>query len=82
MFKGGQSRSRDFRSSNDRDGDNRSYGNYERHEEDAEGYVSYSEKVKRLTFEEIDCDDVTIDNLDEKSKAMLDKGGITELFPV
>jgi superfamily II helicase len=35
-----------------------------------------------LTFEEIDCDDVTIDNLDEKSKAMLDKGGITELFPV
>lgn len=54
----------------------------QRHEEDAEGYVSYSDKIQRLTYADIDCDDVTIDALDDSSRRMLQKGGIKELFPV
>ena len=44
--------------------------------------MSYSNNVKRLTFEDIECDDVTVESLDQKSQSMLQRGGITELFPV
>ena len=44
--------------------------------------MSYSSDIKRLTYEDIDCDDVTTDYLDQKSQSMLERGGITELFPV
>jgi len=38
--------------------------------------------VKRLTYEELNCDEVTIDVLDKRAKDVLSKNGITELFPV
>ena len=44
--------------------------------------MSYSSSIKRLTYEDLNCDEVTTDVLDERSRQVLEKNGITELFPV
>ncbi len=51
-------------------------------EHDAAAYVSYSDKIKRLTYEELNCDSVTIDILNDRSRSVLERNGIKELFPV
>lgn len=51
-------------------------------EQDAAAYVSYSDKIKRLTYDELNCDNITADILDERSRMVLERNGITELFPV
>ena len=44
--------------------------------------MSYSNKIQRLTYEDLNCDEVTTDVLDERSRNELAKNGIKELFPV
>ena len=51
-------------------------------EQDVEGYVSYSDKVQRLTYDDLDVDDVTINVLNDRSQQELMRKGLDELFPV
>ena len=46
-------------------------------EQDAAAYVSYSDKIKRLTYDELNCDNITADILDERSRMVLERNGIT-----
>ena len=48
----------------------------------ASDYVSYSEKVQRLTYEDLNCDEVDTTVLDDSARNLLEGNGITELFPV
>jgi len=49
---------------------------------DVADYVAYSDKIQRLTYEELNCDEVTTEVLDERSRSVLAANGINELFPV
>ena len=51
-------------------------------EQDADDYVSYSDKIKRLTYADLECDDVDVEVLDQRSREVLSRNGISELFPV
>jgi len=44
--------------------------------------VSFSQDIKRMTYEELNCDDTTINDLGDRAKEVLIKNGIMELFPV
>lgn len=44
--------------------------------------MSYSDKIQRLTYEDLNCDEVTTEVLDERSRQVLADNGIEELFPV
>lgn len=44
--------------------------------------MSYSDKIQRLTYEDLNCDAVSLDVLSDYSRNELTKNGITELFPV
>ena len=45
-------------------------------------YVSYSDKIRRLTYDDLNCDAVSLDILDERSRNVLESNGIEDLFPV
>ena len=51
-------------------------------DEEIRGYVSYSDKVRRLTYDDLNCDEVDMDILPQRAKEVLTSNGITSLFPV
>lgn len=59
-----------------------SYRQPEDDEAEVTGYISYSDKVRRVTYEDLNCDEVNMDILDKRAQEVLSRNGITELFPV
>ena len=49
---------------------------------EVKGYTSNSQSIQTVTYEDLDCDDLSLEDMSENIREKLDGHGVTELFPV
>lgn len=49
---------------------------------DSEGYSKNAGMIKTVTYDDLDCESVSVDDLSDRISTRLTRGGIQDLFPV